>query len=304
MKGKRLIAIMGPTAAGKTGLAIRLARHFHTEIISADSRQVFRELKIGTTQPSPEELAIVTHHFVGIKSIQEEYDAGQYGRDALAVIDQLFGRHDNVILCGGSGLYIKAVCEGLDDMPVVPAGVREKIMADYEEKGLAWLQKQVEENDPDYFMTVDQRNPHRLVRALELNFSTGKPIAKLRNKKKQWRPFEIVKIGLEVERAELYSRIDQRMDKLIEAGLFEEAETLYPMKNLNALQTVGYQEIFGFLDGNYDKDEAIRLLKRNSRHYAKRQLTWFKKDKEVRWFRPDQFQEIVTFAMTSFPHEQ
>ena len=176
-------------------------------------------------------------------------------------------------------------------------------MTGYEEKGLAWLQKQVEENDPDYFMTVDQRNPHRLVRALELNFATGKPMGALRQKKKQKRHFAIVKIGLEVDRAELYSRIDERMDKLIEAGLFEEAESLYPSKNLNALQTVGYQEIFGFLDGNYGKDEAIRLLKRNSRHYAKRQMTWFKKDKEIRWFKPDQFQEIVTFALTS-PYEQ
>ena len=298
MKGKRLIAIIGPTAVGKTGLAIRLARHFDTEIISADSRQVFKELKIGTTQPSPEELAIVPHHFVGIKSIQEDYDAGQYGRDALAILDQLFEKHDNVVLCGGSGLYVKAVCDGLDDMPAVPAGVREKIMAEYEERGLAWLQKQVEETDPDYFMTVDQRNPHRLVRALELNFATGTPIGRLRQKKKQMRPFAIVKIGLELDRAELYSRIDKRMDKLIEAGLFEEAERLYPMKDLNALQTVGYQEIFGFLEGTYDKDEAIRLLKRNSRHYAKRQLTWFRKDKEVRWFGPDQFQEIVTFVST------
>jgi tRNA dimethylallyltransferase len=304
MKGKRLIVMVGPTAVGKTGLAIRLARQLHTEIISADSRQVFRELVIGTARPSPEELAQVPHHFVGIKSIQEEYGAGQYGRDALAVIDQLFKKYDNVILCGGSGLYIKAVCEGLDELPAVPTGVRETIMAEYKEKGLAWLQKQVEENDPDYFMTVDQRNPHRLVRALELNYASGKPMGELRQGKKQDRPFAIVKIGLDLDRVELYTRIDQRMDTLIEAGLFEEAEGLYPLKSLNALQTVGYQEIFGFLDGNYDKEEAIRQLKRNSRRYAKRQLTWFRKDKDVRWFKPDQVQEIVTFALTSLPDEQ
>ena len=304
MKGKRLIAIIGPTAVGKTGLAIRLARQLHTEIISADSRQIFRELEIGTTKPSPEELAQTPHHFISTKSIQDEYDAGQYARDALVIIDQLFEKYDNVILCGGSGLYVKAVCEGFDNMPFVPVGLRETIMAEYEEKGLAWLQKQVEENDPDYFMTVDQRNPHRLVRALELNRASGKPIGEFRQKKKQDRPFAIVKIGLELDRAELYSRIDQRMENMIEAGLFEEAENLYPMKSLNALQTVGYQEIFGFLEGKYDKEEAIRLLKRNSRHYAKRQLTWFKKDKDVRWFRPDQFQEIVTFALTSSPDEQ
>ena len=304
MKGKRLIVMVGPTAVGKTGLAIRLAAQLRTEIISADSRQVFRELEIGTARPSPEELAQVPHHFVGIKSIQEEYDAGQYGRDALETIDQLFEKHDVVILCGGSGLYVKAVCEGFDDLPSVPDGVREKIMAEYSEKGLTWLQRQVEENDPDYFMTVDQRNPHRLVRALELHYATGKPIGELRQKKKQERHFAIVKIGLELERDALYSRIDQRMDAMIEAGLFEEAERMYPMKSLNALQTVGYQEIFGFFDGHYDKEEAIRLLKRNSRHYAKRQLTWFKKDKEVRWFRPDQVQEIITAALTSFPDEQ
>ena len=304
MKGKRLIVMVGPTAVGKTGLAIRLASQLRTEIISADSRQVFRELEIGTARPSPEELAQVPHHFVGIKSIQEEYDAGQYGRDALETIDRLFEKHDVVILCGGSGLYVKAVCEGFDDLPSVPDGVREKIMAEYSEKGLTWLQKQVEENDPDYFMTVDQRNPHRLVRALELHYATGKPIGELRQKKKQERDFAIVKIGLELERDALYSRIDQRMDAMIEAGLFEEAERMYPMKSLNALQTVGYQEIFGFFDGHYDKEEAIRLLKRNSRHYAKRQLTWFKKDKEVRWFRPDQVQEIITAALTSFPDEQ
>jgi tRNA dimethylallyltransferase len=303
MKGKTLIAIIGPTAVGKTGLAIRLARQWQTEIVSADSRQVFRELEIGTTKPSAEELAEVPHHFVGIKSIEEEYNAGQYGRDALAVLHQLFEKHNAVILCGGSGLYVKAVCEGLDDMPTVPPGLREKIMAEYNEKGLAWLQKQVEESDPDYFVTIDQRNPHRLVRALELNYATGKPVNEFRQKKKQNRQFAIVKIGLEVGRDELYARIDQRMDKMIEAGLFEEAERLYPMKNLNALQTVGYQEIFGFLEGAYDREEAIRLLKRNSRQYAKRQLTWFKKDKEVRWFGPDQFEEIVTFASTS-PHEQ
>ena len=304
MKGKTLIVIIGPTAVGKTRLAVRLARQWKTEIVSADSRQVFRELEIGTTKPSPEELAEVPHHFVGVKSIEEEYNAGQYGRDALAVIHQLFEKHDAVILCGGSGLYVKAVCEGLDDMPAVPSGLREKIMAEYNEKGLAWLQKQVEESDPDYFVTIDQRNPHRLVRALELHYATGKPVNELRQKKKQKHPFAIVKIGLELERDELYARIDRRMDKMIEAGLFEEAERLYPMKDLNALQTVGYQEIFGFLDGAYDRAEAIRLLKRNSRQYAKRQLTWFKKDKEVRWFGPDQLEEIMTFALTTLPNEQ
>jgi tRNA dimethylallyltransferase len=285
---KKLIVIVGPTAAGKTALAIKLAEVFKTEILSADSRQIYKELEIGTAKPSRDELKQVPHHFINTKSIRDEYDAGQFGRDALNLLDQLFRAKDTVILCGGSGLYIKAVCEGFDDMPTVPSGVREQIIEEYEEKGLSWLQGKVEEVDPDYFAQVDVKNPQRLMRALELNYASGKSLKELRNKKKINHPFSIVKIGLELEREELYNRIDQRMDKMIASGLFEEAKQLYPQRELNALQTVGYQEIFGYVDGLYDRDEAIRLLKRNSRHYAKRQMTWFKKDKEVKWFRPDQ----------------
>lgn len=278
---------------GKTSTAIQLAQHLDTEIISADSRQIYRELEIGTAKPIPEELAAVKHHFINIKSIEEDYDAGQFGRDALALIHELFEKFDQLILCGGSGLYVRAITEGFDEMPDIADGVREKIIKDYEEKGLAWLQQQVAASDPDYFSIVDQKNPQRLMRALELNHSTGLTLDKLRKKKKIQHSFEIVKIGLELEREELYQRIDSRMDAMIEAGLFEEAEHFYPQRALNALQTVGYQEIFGFLDGLYDKDEAIRLLKRNSRRYAKRQMTWFKKDKEIGWFKPDQLSDIV-----------
>lgn len=296
---KRLIVIVGPTAVGKTRVAIQLALALETEIISADSRQIYKELEIGTAKPSREELARVPHHFINSKSIAEEYDAGQFGRDALNLLWDLFKKKDLVVLCGGSGLYVKAVCEGFDEMPEIPAGVREKIIDDYKEKGLDWLQKKVEEIDPDYFIEVDRKNPQRLMRALELYYSSGKRTSELRKKKKVVHPFDIVKIGLELEREELYKRIDQRMDKMIETGLFDEAESLYAKRNHNALQTVGYQEIFGYLDGLYDRQEAIRLLKRNSRHYAKRQLTWFKKDKKINWSAPDKVDEILEFIRNS-----
>jgi tRNA dimethylallyltransferase len=285
--------IAGPTAVGKTEVAIRLAEHLRIEIISADSRQVFKELTIGTAKPSGEELARIKHHFIGTKSIQEEYDAGQYGRDALELIHELFKTYDQLILCGGSGLYIKAVCEGFDDLPDIPEEVRNGIIKEYELNGLDWLQQQVKEKDPDYFLIVDQKNPHRLIRALELIRGTGQTVSALRKRKRIVHDFEIVKIGLELDREELYSRIDQRMDKMIEAGLFEEAKSFYQFKHLNALQTVGYREIFDYLDGLYDREEAIRLLKRNTRHYAKRQFTWFKKDQEMRWFKPMDWRKIL-----------
>lgn len=285
--------MVGSTAVGKTAMAIRLAEKYQTEIISADSRQFFRELEIGTAKPSVEELAAVKHHFVNSHSIQEEYDAGQYGRDALALIHDLFERFDHLVLCGGSGLYIRAVIEGFDDMPAVPEGIRERINTEFQEKGLSWLQEQVEKADPDFFSKVDQKNPHRLIRALELHYATGGVISSLRKSRKKEHIFQIVKIGLELEREQLYQRIDERMDAMIKAGLFEEAERFYPLRSHQALQTVGYREIFGFMEGLYDKEEAIRLLKRNSRRYAKRQMTWFKKDHEITWYKPDQFDQII-----------
>ncbi len=290
---KKLIVVVGPTAVGKTEVAIRLAEELKTEIISADSRQIFKELSIGTAKPTPEELSRARHHFIGNKSIHEEYDAGQYGRDALDLIHELFKTHDQLILCGGSGLYVRAVCEGFDDLPDVPEGMRESIIKEYEEKGLAWLQEQVQEKDPDYFSIVDQKNPHRLIRALELIRATNQTIANLRRKKTLVHDFDIIKIGLELDREELYQRIDQRMDKMIEAGLFEEAKSFYTFRHLNALQTVGYREIMSYIDGAYDKEEAIRLLKRNTRHYAKRQLTWFKKDGATKWVHPANWEEII-----------
>jgi tRNA dimethylallyltransferase len=292
-KEKKLIVIAGPTAVGKTEVAIQVALELKTEIISADSRQIFKELTIGTAKPTKEELSRVPHHFINYKSIHEDYDAGQYGRDALSLIHDLFKKYDHLILCGGSGLYIKAVCEGFDDMPEISDQLRQSIINKYKEFGLEWLQNEVERQDPDYFSIVDQKNPHRLIRALELIEATNQPVGALRKKKQHLHDFAILKFGLEVSREELYQRIDSRMDKMIEEGLFEEAKDFYPLKHLNALQTVGYKEIYDYLDGKYDREEAIRLLKRNSRRYAKRQLTWFKKDGEIKWFHPSDWKAIL-----------
>ena len=281
---KKLVVIVGPTAVGKTAAAILVAEKLATEIISADSRQVFKELHIGTAKPSPNELKKITHHFIGNKSIHEKYDAGQYGREALSLIHELFKSHDWLVMVGGSGLYVRAALEGFDEMPDVPHGVREKITEEYQTKGLAWLQKEVEQADPHYFSAVDQQNPQRLMRALELLRASGAPMNSLRVSKNTVLPFEVIKIGLNIPREQLYERIDSRMDKMISSGLFDEAKLFYPHKNLNALQTVGYREIFNYFDGQYDYEEAVRLLKRNSRRYAKRQLTWFLRDQEITWF--------------------
>ncbi len=295
LKGKKLVVLVGPTAVGKTAAAITLAERWKTEIISADSRQIYREMDIGTAKPSGDELLRIKHHFVNFRSIEEAYSAGQFGRDAMELINRLFEEKDALILCGGSGLYIKALLEGFDEMPEIPDGLRKEIIEKYTQKGLGWLQGEVEKVDPDYFALVDVQNPQRLMRALELNLASGQPMHELRKKEKIDLPFQVTKIGLDLPREELYQRIDLRIDQMIEKGLFEEATRFYPQRHLNALQTVGYQEIFGYLEKKYDREEAIRLLKRNSRHYAKRQLTWFKKDQEIRWMRPEEVGQNVTF---------
>jgi tRNA dimethylallyltransferase len=299
MEAKTLIVIAGPTAVGKTSLAIELAKKFQSEIISADSRQFFRELNIGTAKPSEKELLEVKHHFINNLSIKEEYDAAQFGRDALEAIHRILQHHDVVILCGGSGLYIKAVTEGFDDIPEVPDEIRDSLNEKYLQGGLPWLQEKMRELDPELFQTIDQQNPQRLVRALEVRMATGASISSFRKKHKHDHPFKIIKIGLELSREMLYARIDKRMDSMISNGLFEEAKALYQFKNHNALQTVGYQEIFDFMDGQYDREEAIRLLKRNSRRYAKRQLTWFKRDPDMKWFGPDDIDGIVEYINSS-----
>ena len=286
---------MGPTAVGKTHLAIRVAQHYKTEIISADSRQIYKELEIGTAKPSTDELKLVNHHFVNSKSIQEVYDAGKFGTEAREVVDRLFINHDQVVMCGGSGLYIKAVIEGFDKLPDVPDEIRTKIIEAYDKKGLTWLQEEVALHDPDYFEVVDKRNPQRLMRALEIINSTGRKFSGFLKKKKNELPFAVAKIGLELDREELYKRIDKRMDDMIENGLFEEAQKFLEWRHLNSLQTVGYQEAFEFFEGKVDKEEAIRLMKRNSRRYAKRQLTWFKGDDEIHWFHPHDLNGVLKF---------
>lgn len=290
--------IVGPTAVGKTALAIELAQALGTEIISADSRQFYREMTIGTAKPTADELAAVRHHFINSHSIHQKYDAAQFGEYALTKVYELFERHDSVIVCGGSGLYVKALLEGFDDIPEVPEEIREMVTEKYKAGGVAWLQQEVQKLDPEYFSMADQQNPARLSRALEVVLATGSSITSFQKRQKRILPFKVIKIGLELEREELYKRIDERMDAMIEAGLFEEAEKLYPYREHNALQTVGYQEIFDFMEGKYDRNEAIRLLKRNSRRYAKRQLTWFKRDEEIRWFSNTNASALVKFITT------
>ncbi len=293
---KTLIVIVGPTAVGKTSLAIEVARHFDTEIVSADSRQVFRELQIGTAKPSPTELAEAHHHLINTHSIHDPLDAAAFGTEALTVINNLFTQHRFVVLCGGSGLYVKAVLDGFDEIPDIPPGVREDILAQYQTSGLTWLQDRMRALDPEHFQLIDQNNPQRLMRALEVKIGTGNSIASFRqNKSSREHPFDVIMIGLDLPREELFQRINERMDAMIEEGLFEEAREFCPLKHLNALQTVGYQEIFGYFDGMYDREEAIRLLKRNSRRYAKRQLTWFRRDPRVTWYSPHNTDAIIEF---------
>lgn len=299
MHTKELIVIAGPTAVGKTEVALQLAAHFKTEIISADSRQIFRELLIGTAQPTADELSRVPHHFISSHSIEESFDAGAYGRNALTLIKTLFNTYDRLILCGGSGLYIKAVLEGFDDMPAIPPGLRDQLSGEYESKGIVWLQEELKKIDPFYYEEVDLNNPQRLIRAIELFKASGVMPSQLRQKSKRKHDFEVIKIGLELDRDELYRRINLRMDEMIIRGLFEEAQQFYEKRHLNALQTVGYREVFDYLEGKYNREEAIRLLKRNTRRYAKRQLTWFKRDPEFKWFQPDQLSNIFDFINRS-----
>lgn len=299
MSKPNLICVVGPTAVGKTAVAIQLSKKLNADIVSADSRQFYKELEIGTAKPSIEELNEAPHHFINTHSIHDSYSVGQFEKEALAKLGQLFSISENVILVGGSGLFVDAVCDGLDEFPEVDEAVRGTLRATLAENGLASLQEELKQKDPAYYETVDLNNPQRIVRALEVINSTGKPFSMFRKRVKKERPFSIVKVGLEMDRARIYERIDLRMDQMISAGLFEEAKTFEQWKDLNALQTVGYKEIFGYLSGAYDKEEAIRLLKRNSRRYAKRQLTWFKRDQTTEWFDPRDLEGILTYLRAS-----
>ena len=292
---KYLLVVAGPTAVGKTDLALHLAVHFKTEIVSADSRQFYREMTIGTAKPTEAELAKVKHHFINNLSIEEEYTAGRYEIETLSLLQELFEKYDTVVLTGGSGLFIKALCDGMDDIPAVDPQLREKLNEEYKEHGLDPLLQELKEKDLAYYELVDKANPMRIIRALELCRGTGKSFSSFRTSIKKERPFKIIKIGLNRDRKELYERIEQRMDSMLENGLVAEAEKLYPFKNLNALQTVGYSEVFDYLEHKVKYEEMVDLLKQNSRRYAKRQLTWFSKDKEFVWFHPSQEKEIVEF---------
>lgn len=295
---KTLIVVAGPTAVGKTDLSIKLAQQFDTVVLSADSRQFYRELNIGTAKPTAAEMQGVKHYFIDSHSIAEEYNAGQFEVDALKVLYQVFREKDVAILVGGSGLYVRALCEGMDEMPEIPEGIRETLTDRLETEGLGKLVAELATLDPEYATQVDKSNPHRVVRALEVCLASGKPYSWFRSQQKKERPFKIIKIGLTRDREDLYRRIDLRMDQMLQQGLVEEAKSLLPYRLHNALQTVGYTEIFDFLDGNYDWEEAERLLKRNSRRYAKRQLTWFRKDPDFRWFEPNQWEEILAYIQS------
>ncbi len=251
---------------------------------------------LGTAKPNQEELSTVPHHFINSLSIHEEFDVKRFEQDTISLLQDLFKKHDLVLMTGGSGLYIDAICYGFDDIPDINPSIRQQLILDFGENGIGYLQEELQKSDPIYYDIVDKNNPQRLMRALEVCIGTGKPFSSFRKKKQSKRDFRIIKIGLERDRDDLYQRIDQRMDLMIESGLFEEAEKLFPLRHLNALQTVGYSEIFGYLEGKYDKDEAVRLLKRNSRRYAKRQLTWFRRIPDMKWFHPDRFDVILKFV--------
>jgi tRNA dimethylallyltransferase len=281
---KTVYIICGPTAVGKTNFAIALAQHLQTEIISADSRQCFRELGIAVAKPSAAELKIVPHHFIDSHSIEEELNAGKFEIYALETVEKLFNTHDAVVMVGGTGLYIKAFCEGMDAMPTIDASIREKVSQEYEAYGMRWLQEEVAKSDPVFWAQAEQENPQRLMRALEMIRATGISISSFRKSEKKQRDFEIVKIGLELPREILNQRINLRVDQMVDNGLVAEARTLLVHRNHNALQTVGYQELFDHFDGTTDLNQAIELVKQHTRQYAKRQMTWFKKDKDICWF--------------------
>ena len=286
---------MGPTAVGKTSLCVSLAKNLNCDIISADSRQFFKELSIGTAKPTLKEMQGVQHHFVNFISIDQEFSAGKFELSVLALLPDLFKKNNKAIMTGGSGLYIQAVCQGMNDIPDVDISFREQLYQEFHNHGLPTLLEELKVKDPEYYCAVDKKNPQRVIRALEICRGSGKPYSSFRVDEQVSRDFNIIKIGLNRAREELFARIDERMDEMINDGLFEEAKKYYEKRHLNALKTVGYTEIFEYIDGLYDKQEALRLLKRNSHRYAKRQLTWFKKDPEFTWFHPDDRKEILNF---------
>ena len=295
MKTKTLIIILGPTAIGKTSISIKLAKHYNTQIISADSRQFYKELKIGAAPPSKEELSEVQHHFIHNLSVNEDYNVGKFEEDALRKIEELFKEKEKIIMVGGSGLYIDAICKGFDKMPDTSKEIRNKVISLYKEKGIKFLQSELKENDPIYFNEVDIQNPQRLMRAIEVIYSTSKPFSNFRKEQVKKRSFNIVKIGLDMNREDLYKRINKRVDVMIENGLLYEVESLLNHRNKNSLQTVGYKELFEHLDGKNSQEEAIDMIKKNTRRFAKRQISWFKRDHTITYFSTNKTKEIIKF---------
>ncbi len=292
---KALIAVIGPTAVGKTDICIRLAQHFNTPIINADSRQIYKELNIGTASPSPEEKRQAKFLFVDKLSVSDYYSAARYEQDALEAINRIFTDHDITVLSGGSMMYVDAVTKGIDDIPTIDDATRTFMREHLEKEGLEPLVKELSILDPDYYKAVDRKNVRRIVHALEICYATGKPYSSFRTNSSKSRPFKIIKVGLSRPRQELYERINARVDNMFEEGLLDEAQKLYPLRHLNALNTVGYNELFRFFDGTMTLSEAKEKIKRNTRVYAKKQITWYKRDEAISWFHPDEYTSILKF---------
>lgn len=292
---KKLIVIVGPTGSGKTALSLELARRFRCEIVSSDSRQIFRRMDIGTAKPTAQELATAPHHMISTRDITEPYNAGDYERDAIEIISKLHEMSDYVILVGGSGLYVNAVCNGMDDLPDSDPQIRQSLNEQVQKGELEKLTQQLKQLDPEYYEVVDKKNPNRVVRALEVCMTSGKRYSELRNGAGKERDFEVIKIGVDVPRDVLYDRIDRRVDMMIDDGLVEEVRSLMSLRGNNALNSVGYSELFDFFDGKIVENEAIELIKRNSRRYAKRQLTWFRRDTSTVWFSPSDIENVEKY---------
>ena len=297
---KTLIVITGPTAVGKTALCLDIAQHFGIPIINADSRQIYKELKIGTASPTSEQLQLVPHYFVGSLSLTDYYSASLFEQQVLEILSRQFRSHGFALMAGGSMMYIDAVCDGIDDIPTVDDQTRETLKQRLKEEGLEALVEQLKELDPEYYAIVDRQNPRRVVHGLEICLMTGRTYTSFRKREKKERPFRIVKIGLNRPREELYDRINQRVDQMMQQGLLEEAKALYPMRQMNALNTVGYKELFDYLDGRWPLEEAVERIKGNTRRYARKQLTWYKKDPQIRWFHPDEKEQIISYISQDY----
>ena len=295
LKNKTLLVLLGPTGVGKTDISLEIARYYGCPIVSSDSRQFYRELKIGTAAPTEAQLSAVKHYFIGTHSIHDEYSCGQYELDVMKLLSELFVENDVLMLVGGSMMYIDAVCQGMDDIPSVDAETREFWKNEYAAKGLGFIQEELKRLDPTHYNEVDLKNYKRVLHALEICSITGKPFSDIRTGKKKVRPFNIVKVGLNREREELYERINKRVDQMMQEGLLAEAEQFYPFRHLNTLNTVGYKELYEYMDGKWDLDFAVNMIRQDSRRYAKRQLTWFNRDKEIVWFHPDDKEAVFRY---------